>query len=115
MPCPAEGWLPEKEQEVDQQYRATAELVLTLDSGLQEQATEEQPPTKRAKLGGAGGKAATEGLNEMGESEEEDDELRPVEASSGDEDDTELLVPKAPKDGLQVAYRSSRVWHWLAP
>ena len=83
-----------------------------MDCGMQEQGTEEQPPTKRAKIGGTGGQAATAGLNEMGESEEEDDdELRPVEASSGEEEDTELLVPKAPKDGLQVAISSSGVWH----
>ena len=105
--CPVKGWLPKTGHELYLQYQATAELALTLDPGLQEQAPEEQPPMKRAKLGGASGQAATEGLNEMGESEEEDDELRPVEASSGDEEDTELLVPKAPKDCLTVAFRSS--------
>lgn len=61
-----------------------------------------EPPPKRAKAGETTGYAPTKGLNELGESEEDDDELMPVYASSEDEDNHGLLVPYAPKNGAKV-------------
>jgi hypothetical protein len=70
---------------------------------VQEKAEQLEPPPKRAKAGESTEYALTKGLNEKGESDEEDDELLPVEASSEDEGDTEMLVPKAPKEGAKVS------------